>query len=247
MVKKMDTGAARRLTGKEKLACRELWEEVFTEDSREFLDYYDKWKYEENECYGIYHGDKLVSMLQMNPYGMEIQPSKSGQSKRVESRYIIAVATRKEYRHRGLMRKLLKKSLSDMQIQRIPFVFLMPAAEAIYRPFEFRYFYEMNTGTLETKNGQRALETGRKPEVRQAEASDIVKLVDFAEKIQRELFDCYIRRDCFYYERLLEELKSEDGALLVLTEGERIVAAVPYWGKRFQWRALLFHWKKRNL
>ncbi len=226
-----EADGARRLTEKEKLACRGLWEEVFTEDSQEFLDYYDRWKYEGNECYGIYHGDRLVSMLQMNPYEMQLQPLKSGQPQRVESRYIVAVATREEYRHRGLMRRLLKKSLSDMQNQRIPFVFLMPAAEAIYRPFGFRYFYEMNTGTLEIKNGQSELETGRKLDVGQAEASDIVKLVDFAEKIQMEFFDCYVRKDCFYYKRLLEELKSEDGALLVLTEGERLVAVVPYWGK----------------
>ena len=44
----------RLLTGAKKAACRELWEEIFTEDSERFLDYYGRWKYPENECFGIF-------------------------------------------------------------------------------------------------------------------------------------------------------------------------------------------------
>lgn len=155
-------GRAYRLGDSEKRDCRKLWEEIFTEDSGRFLDYYDQWKYTENECYGIRDGDRLVSMVQLNPYELQIgggcpepvpvhrRPGgrKEPVFQTVSSCYIIAVATRKEYRHQGMMSRLLKESLSLMRVKKMPFVFLMPAAEAIYYPFGFRYFYEANTGTL---------------------------------------------------------------------------------------------------
>lgn len=233
----------RRLAASEKGACRELWEEIFVEDSKEFLDYYDRWKYAENECYGIFDGERLVSMMQLNPYEMQIKGAVL-----VKSRYIIAVATREEYRHRGMMAALLKESLGGMRRQGMPFAFLMPAAEAIYHPFGFRYFYESNVGMLKLCE-EDGTKSGTGLSVRSAVPSDIPGLAAFAEEIQPELFDCYTRRDSHYYEMLLCELATEAGGLLLLTEPEtvdsgepggqreektgnhrRIVAAVPYWG-----------------
>lgn len=265
---------ARRLAEAEKRDCRELWEEIFTEDSKEFLDYYDRWKYAENECYGIYDGSRLVSMVQLNPYEIQVKggsPKVSAAGLKesadteaarlvtpyqtVSSCYIVAVATREEYRHQGMMSRLLKESLDDLRKQGMPFVFLMPAAEAIYYPFGFRYFYETNAGALRygEASGMDGCEypgESRKLLCRLAGCSDIDELVWFSEKIQAELFDCFTRRDRHYYEMLLEELKSEKGGLLLLTEPEKdglpgteelpgtvsakgaeFVAAVPYWGK----------------
>ncbi|MCI8465510.1 MAG: GNAT family N-acetyltransferase [Lachnospiraceae bacterium] len=208
----MREGSVRRLTGEEKKKCRELWEEIFTEDSEEFLDYYDRWKYTKNECYGIFDGDKLVSMVQLNPYDMQFQPEGANRSRRLSSRYLVAVATKEEYRHRGMMKRLLKESLGAMREKGMPFVFLMPAAEAIYYPLGFRYFYESSTGTLDLpkKAGETALV------IRQVKSSDLSEIVAFSEEVQGELFGCYTRRDRHYYEMLLAELKSEGGALLLL-------------------------------
>lgn len=255
----------RRLAASEKGTCRELWEEIFAEDSKGFLDYYDKWKYAENECFGIFDGDRLVSMVQLNPYEMRIKGSVPEASERdskggsggdgrpwfqtVESCYIIAVATREEYRHRGMMAALLRESLGRMRKKGMAFTFLMPAAEAIYRPFGFRYFYESNVGMLKLCGTD---ETADRIElsVRPAVPSDSSELAAFAEEVQSELFDCYTKRDCKYYEMLLEELASEGGGLLLLTEpgedgfGEaagqneelseknrKLLASVPYWGE----------------
>ena len=74
---------ARRLSRQEKPLCRALWQEIFTEDSEAFLDYYDRWKTEENQCYGIFEEDRLVSMLELNPYRLMVLGHE------VESRYII--------------------------------------------------------------------------------------------------------------------------------------------------------------
>ena len=83
----MERWEPRRLDGEEKVACRGLWEQIFTEDSAAFLDYYDRWKLAENECWGIFCGGRLASMLQLNPYRMRVR------GRTVESRYIVAVAT----------------------------------------------------------------------------------------------------------------------------------------------------------
>lgn len=220
------TWQARFLSDGEKRACRELWEEIFTEDSGRFLDYYDRWKYTANECYGIYDGDKLVSMVQLNPYNMQV-----GGYGPIAVNYIIAVATRKEYRHRGMMAALLKESLGQMRKKRMPFVFLMPAAEAIYHPFGFRYFYESSVGTLKLCTAQEGNQgSGQTLSVRLAGFADMKRLVDFSEAVQAELFDCYTKRDRCYYERLLEELKSENGGLLLLMRAGQIIASVPFWG-----------------
>lgn len=132
----------RRLKTEEHPVTRKLWEEVFPEDTKEFLDYYYFIKARTNEIYVIEEDGDIRSMLQLNPYTMQVNDQK------FPSNYIIAVATQKEYRGRGYMGSLLKKSMEDMYARKIPFTFLMPAAEAIYTPYDFRYIYRQKTGIL---------------------------------------------------------------------------------------------------
>ena len=132
----------RRLDPSEHGKTRELWEEVFPEDTKAFLDYYYYIKTRDNEIYVIEEDGEICSMLQLNPYMVRVE------GKEFPSAYIIAVATRKEYRSRGYMGALLRASLKEMYNRGIPFTFLMPAAEAIYTPYDFRYIYSQDRGTL---------------------------------------------------------------------------------------------------
>ena len=79
---------------------------------------------------------RIRSMLHLNPYSLWVNGS------RKDANYIVAVATQKEYRKRGYMASLLKKSLEDMYQAGEAFTFLMPASESIYLPFDFRTVYE---------------------------------------------------------------------------------------------------------
>ena len=56
--------------------------------------------------------------------------------------YIVAVATEESQRGKGYMREVLTRALRDMNLEGRPFTFLMPAAEAIYRPFDFRFIWK---------------------------------------------------------------------------------------------------------
>lgn len=110
---------------------RALYRQVFSEDTEKFVDYYYSFKTRDNEILAIEEDEKIVSMLHLNPYQMIVNGYE------VKSNYIVAVATQKEYRHRGYMRMLLEKALRDMSVRGMPFTFLMPASESIYAPFDF--------------------------------------------------------------------------------------------------------------
>lgn len=119
------------LSAAEKRRSRELYRKVFPEDTEKFVDYYYEYKTRDNEILALEEDGKLVSMLHLNPYTMIVNGYE------LKSNYVVAVATDKDYRHRGYMRMLLEQALKDMSAQRIPFTFLMPASESIYAPFDF--------------------------------------------------------------------------------------------------------------
>ena len=116
----------RKLEQNEHGKTRELWEQVFPEDTKEFLDYYYFVKARDNQIYVIEEEGEIRSMLQLNPYEIRIE------NRVFPSFYIIAVATQKEYRGRGYMGALLRECMQEMYSKKVPFTFLMPAAEAIY-------------------------------------------------------------------------------------------------------------------
>ena len=117
------------------LDTRKLYEEVFPEDEKSFVDYYYQEKTKDNIIYVVREDDDIQAMLHLNPYTLMV----NGIEK--ESYYIVAVATRKEYRGRRYMAGLLREALLDMYQAGVTFTYLMPAAEAIYLPHDFRTMY----------------------------------------------------------------------------------------------------------
>lgn len=110
---------------------RALWKECF-HDTEAYMDFYFSWKTRDNVIYGLYDEDKLISMVHLNPYQLSVNGDK------IDSYYIVGVATDALYRKRGLMRKLLIAAMQQMYNQKVPFTYLMPAKEEIYLPFDFR-------------------------------------------------------------------------------------------------------------
>ncbi len=119
------------LSDLEKKDSRTLYEKVFYEDTKRFVDYYYQYKTKDNEILALKEDGQIVSMLHLNPYTMIVNGYE------VESRYIVAVATHPDYRHRGYMRMLLERALRDLSAKKMPFTFLMPASEHIYAPYDF--------------------------------------------------------------------------------------------------------------
>ena len=78
----------------------ELWEECF-HDSREYIRFYLKNRFTEENMLVFHEDGKIVSMASFLPVEIRCR------GKYVEGRYVYAVATRKAYRSRGYARKIL--------------------------------------------------------------------------------------------------------------------------------------------
>ena len=208
----------RQLKQQEHGKTRLLWEKVFQEDSKAFLDYYYFFKTRENSVYVVEEDEEIRSMLHLNPFLIQVG---EGQ---FDVRYIIAVATEESYRKRGYMGMLLRKAMQAMYQEKQPFTFLMPAAEAIYTPYDFRFVYDQNVWkyTVVEKQEQKSLP------VSEAGIGDGADLAAFFMEYFSERFQIYAVRDEQYYQTMLFEQQSENGGIAILKRSEKIVGCFLY-------------------
>lgn len=208
--------------------ARKLYEEIFDEDSPAFVDYYFRVKAAENEIFVVENEkQEILATLHLNPYEMMFC------DERVKTNYIVAVATRADCRHQGMMRSLLQASLQEMYRREETFTWLMPAAEAIYRPFGFRFIYEKNKMTMTADVLQRA-ETDENWQIHsdqevsgdifceEAKKEDLAELACFAEKQLSKLAEVYTVHDIAYFEQRMQEAECEGGRLVLIRNENRI-------------------------
>lgn len=205
----------RKLSIEEHGRTRKLWEDIFTEDTSEFLDYYYSVKAKNNEIYVIEDDGEIVSMLHLNPFNMRIGNTI------YQTHYIVAVATDERYRKRGLMRQLLEHAMKVMTDRGEPFTFLMPAAEAIYKPFGFEFIYEQRRSVVVGKKSTDELSIIRAGE------EDCETIAEFANDFLKE-YDVVTWRDAKYYKMILSEQTSENGGILLVKRNEKIEGVFCY-------------------
>lgn len=208
--------------------ARKLYEEIFDEDSPAFVDYYFRVKAAENEIFVVENEkQEILATLHLNPYKMMFC------DERVKTNYIVAVATRADCRHQGMMRSLLQASLQEMYRREETFTWLMPAAEAIYRPFGFRFIYEKNKMTVKADVLRRA-ETDENWQIHsdqevsgdifceEAKKEDLAELACFAEKQLSKLAEVYTVHDIAYFEQRMKEVGCEGGSLILIRKEKEI-------------------------
>lgn len=208
--------------------ARKLYEEIFDEDSPAFVDYYFRVKAAENEIFVVENEkQEILATLHLNPYEMMFCGEK------VKTNYIVAVATRADCRHQGMMRSLFQASLQEMYRRKETFTWLMPAAEAIYRPFGFRFIYEKNKMTV-TVDVLRRAETDEKWQIHsdqevsgdifceEAKKEDLAELACFAEKQLSKLAEVYTVHDIAYFEQRMQEVGCEGGSLILIRKEKEI-------------------------
>jgi len=216
----------RKMKPEEHGLTRSLWEKIFVEDSKAFLDYYYKNKTKNNEIYVIETDGEIRSMLQLNPYQLVVG------TKEVPGRYIVAVATDSFYRGKGYMTALLTKAVRDMYAQKIPFTYLMPASEKIYYPHNFRFVYmedKWKTAGIEEKTRMKDLlgdYREGKVSYQLAGAEDFRQLASFVQRNLESRYQVFTKRDWLYYENILCEQKSMNGGILIAKEDEEIRGAL---------------------
>ena len=208
--------------------ARKLYEEIFDEDSPAFVDYYFRVKAAENEIFVVENEkQEILATLHLNPYKMMFCGEKA------KTNYIVAVATRADCRHQGMMRSLLQASLQEMYRREETFTWLMPAAEAIYRPFGCRFIYEKNKMTVTADVLQRAetdenwqihsdQEVSRDIFCEEAKKEDLAELACFAEKQLSKLAEVYTVHDIAYFEQRMQEVGCEGGSLILIRKEKEI-------------------------
>lgn len=210
----------RRLDKGEHEKTRPLWEAVFDDDSEAFLDYYYAQCAEKNEIYAAdVDNQDLVSMVQLNPYQVHLDDSL------VDVHYVVGVATKAEYRHRGLMRGLLNLALKESYKKGEPFLFLMPASEAIYTPFDFRTVYYQNQMRLSLEESEAEVHAAEYHNIEAcpAKAEDAGELAEFSESILSESYQVYVKRTKAYFEKMMLEQASENGCVLMFKQDGCII------------------------
>jgi len=229
----------RKLEPKEHENTRNLYEEIFQEDSAAFVDYYYSEKTKDNQIYVVEEDGRIQAMLHLNPYTLMV----NGVEK--NAHYIVAVATRKEYRKRGYMAALIRQALRDMYLAGESFTYLMPAAESIYLPHGFCTVYEQERREVyaltESGGDSRYKEFGHgKGNVEGTDAictvctvkeEDCEELAVAAEKYLAENYDVYVKRDEAYYRRFLKECKSDNGKLMFCRDNGKIIDSWVLYGQ----------------
>ena len=212
-----------------------LWQECFG-DSDMYTDFYFKWKIKENQVFLIYYGLELAAMLHLNPYILVARDSD------LAANYIVGVATKENHRRKGLMSKLLFAALGQMNNEKMPFTYLMPAKESIYLPFDFRIVYEQtywNNKLIQAKVREDEIRTGKRlvavstSDIRvialeEDDKEKIEDLVSFTNKFLASEYDVFVKRSPYYYKRLINEMKSSAGGLLLCYEDNDLIGYLAY-------------------
>lgn len=214
----------RYLKKEEKQNTRQMYEAIFTEDTEAFVDYYYHWKIRDNEIIVMEDKRGYEVMIHLNPYSFKVNEAES------VIPYIIAVATRPDSRRQGKMQRVMQKVLQDMQKSHCPFTFLLPANPDYYYGQGFVFSSKNQEKVI--KRREKIVEWNRVL-LKCENTKQMQQVVEIANTILAQKYDVYVQRDIAYYERLLEEVASEQGNVLIIEEKGKIIGILAY-GKEEQ-------------
>lgn len=104
---------------------KNLWQECFG-DKMDYINLYFDNMYKNEYCYIAKENDTVASMMMFLPATM-VSFNKS-----INGRYVYAVATKPEFRGKGIMRQLEKYATDDVKNKGIEFLTLVPASESLF-------------------------------------------------------------------------------------------------------------------
>ena len=208
-----------KLSKDERQKTRSLYEEVFAEDTKEFVDYYYKNKAPFNEIFAAVEGDQICGMAHLNPYVLSID-KREGQGA-----YLVAVATKKELRHRGIMTSLLKEVFKFLYEKEYPFLYLMPASELIYKPFDFRFFYSQKEKIYQVGDKRKSGSAQKKFTLREVGREDLYVLSHALNEILKKKYRLFASRTIAYLEDLDRELSAMNGKMIGIWHGAECVGS----------------------
>ncbi len=132
-------------TPEEQERTKDLYREIFPEDTEAFLDFY--YKERPKRILAMEEDGQIIAMLHLNPFLLSFF------GKEITASYIYAVATKKEKRRQGIMGELLRYSFQLLKEEGEAFCILIPVAESIYSPYGFRTVAKLALEESEPEEG----------------------------------------------------------------------------------------------
>ena len=206
----------RLLESFEKLNIRPLYEHCFSEDGKEFTDYYFSKCLPHNEVVVNEQDGKIVSALHLIPKNLVVGSLKTNVM------YIYAVGTFAGYRNKGYMHEIFNEVLKKMYENMDAFTYLIPSDEnnaAIYERFGFNYVMDKFEITP-TEHRRKATHSLI---LRKADNSDLVKLSIFAQSTAYNKYSVVVSKDVEYFKRIKELIDVEGGHIDIYVENKVIV------------------------
>lgn len=119
----------------DKLKTRHLYEECFDFGEDEYINYYYDVIIKRNEIVALFgDNDEVISMVHLNPYRYHLF------DRDVSVHYLVAVATKKEYRGKGYMKMTLDAAIDYLKSLGEVFCYIVPSndyLEKTYSKFGF--------------------------------------------------------------------------------------------------------------
>lgn len=214
---KLNAARPKKLLRAEHGKTRDVWREVFSEDSEKYLDYYYANVASQNEIYVTEESGEIASMLHLNPYVVRMGGAKAC------AHFIVAVATRRQYRNQGRMRAMLCEAVRDLSKRKEPFTFLTPASEEIYVPFGFRTASRRKEVIIHKKSSRDVpLRQKEKLYCRPAKEEDLQEAAKISGSILAGRCMVYADRSVDYFRRCQKEQEAMEGGILLFCRGNQI-------------------------
>ena len=107
-----------------------LWDKCFSEEDKQFVDFYFEKRYNEQDNIHIEKDGKVVSAMQLISYPF------SYYGKTIGCSYLSGCCTDPDYRSQGLMNDLIIKALNQAKNNGACFAALIPATESLFNYYE---------------------------------------------------------------------------------------------------------------
>lgn len=229
-------------------STRELWKEVFPEETKEFLDYYFTYgvkdaivcAVQEEETISALYLTPCSAAMRRVPHLLEMHhlPCMTDIA-RVDTYLISAAVTKQAYRKRGYMRRLLSGVFEYQRRLKIPFCMVSAKESIFFEHFGFHYIYDKPHYELNTKMiSKEMLERAAGGEIvhlspynvtlSMADKGDLLLLAHFVNANLCKRYGVFNIRSAVYYERFQQELRSRKGELYQIIEDGQIKGYFAY-------------------
>lgn len=188
----------------------DLWQRNF-QDPVPYADFYFDQYYGRNRV--LLHQDQedqvINGSIHLNPYRLNVR------GKTFSGSYLVGIATDEEYRRQGIMRTMLRETFARLREEGAPFTYLMPADEAYYLPFDFRFGMCQTEQEIMCLPAEEDLRFSITDRLTPEELKEAVRL---EEQEKEETFAIFTEVDEDYLARLDKEAASDYGRMLYVFE-----------------------------